>query len=328
MSPPRVFVTRRLPGNALQSLAARTQMDLWPGEVPPPKEELIRHARESEGLLSLVTDPVDRALLEQSPKLRVVSNMGVGYDNIDVAACTERGIAVGNTPGVLTDTTADLAFALLLAVARRLPEAKDYVLAGRWKTWDPSLLLGRDVHSATLGIFGLGQIGQAMAKRARGFGMRIVYFDKPKPSLEEELGLERLEKEGLLREADFVSLHVPLSSKTRHLIGAPELALMKPTAALINTSRGAVVDQLALVEALRAGRPGAAALDVTDPEPISPTDPLLKLPNALVVPHIGSASVQARAKMASLAVDNLLAGLEGRPLPHSVNPQVLSRPPT
>src|SRR5216684_285058 len=314
MSNPRVFVTRRLPGNALPVLAARTQMDLWPEEMPPPREELIRHARECEGLLTLVTDPVNRELLDQAPKLRVVSNMAVGYDNIDVAACTERGVAVGNTPGVLTDATADLAFALLLALARRLPEAREFVLAGRWKTWDPSLLLGRDVHGATLGIFGLGQIGQAMAKRARGFGMRIVYFDKPKPSVEEQL-----------READFVSLHVPLSPKTRHLIGAPELALMKPTAVLINTSRGAVVDPIALAEALRAGRPGAAALDVTDPEPISPTDPLLKLPNALVVPHIGSASVQARAKMASLAVDNLLAGLEGRPLPHCVNPQVLSR---
>ena len=327
MSNPRVFVTRRLPGNALPVLAARTQMDLWPEEMPPPREEMIRHARECEGLLTLVTDPVNRELLDQAPKLRVVSNMAVGYDNIDVAACTERGVAVGNTPGVLTDATADLAFALLMAVARRLPEAREFVLAGRWKTWDPSLLLGRDVHGATLGIFGLGQIGQAMAKRARGFGMRIVYFDKPKPSVEEQLGVARLEKDELLREADFVSLHVPLSPKTRHLIGAPELALMKPTAVLINTSRGAVVDPIALAEALRAGRPGAAALDVTDPEPISPTDPLLKLPNALVVPHIGSASVQARAKMASLAVDNLLAGLEGRPLPHCVNPQVLSRRP-
>jgi glyoxylate reductase len=293
--------------------------------MPPTREELIRHARECEGLLTLVTDPVNRELLEQAPKLRVVSNMAVGYDNIDVPACTERGVAVGNTPGVLTDATADLAFALLLAVARRLPEAREFVLAGRWKTWDPSLLLGRDVHGATLGIFGIGQIGQAMAKRARGFGMRIVYFDKPKPSVEEQLGAVRLEKDELLREADFVSLHVPLSPKTRHLIGAPELALMKPTAVLINTSRGAVVDPIALAEALRAGRPGAAALDVTDPEPISPTDPLLKLPNALVVPHIGSASVQARAKMASLAVENLLAGLEGKPLPHCVNPQVLSR---
>jgi glyoxylate reductase len=325
MSNPRVFVTRRLPGDALSVLAARTQIDLWPGEMPPPRDEMIRHARDCEGILTLVTDPVNRALLEQAPKLRVVSNMAVGYDNIDVAACTERGVAVGNTPGVLTDATADLAFALLLAAARRLPEAREFVLAGRWKTWDPSLLLGRDVHGATLGIFGMGQIGQAMAKRARGFGMRIVYSDKPKPSVEEQLGVVRLEKDELLREADFVSLHVPLSPKTRHLIGAPELAKMKPTAVLINTSRGAVVDPIALAEALRAGRPGAAALDVTDPEPISPTDPLLKLPNALVVPHIGSASVQSRTKMASLAVENLLAGLEGRPLPHSVNPQVVSK---
>jgi glyoxylate reductase len=324
MQNPRVFVTRELPGNALEVLKARTRMEVWPDPMPPTREQLIEKVRECDGLLTLVTDRVDRALLEAAPKLRVVSNMGVGYDNIDVAACTQRRIPVGNTPRVLTDATADLAFALLLAAARRLPEARDYVLEGRWKTWHPSLLLGRDVHGATLGIIGMGQIGRAMATRARGFGMKILYSDIQKPDLEAEIGAIRAEQNELLREADFVSLHVPFMPQTRHLIGATELALMKPTSVLINTSRGGVVDQAALVAALRAGRPGAAALDVTDPEPILASDPLLKLPNALVVPHIGSGSVQARAKMASLAVENLLAGLEGKPLVHSVNPQVLA----
>jgi len=325
MQNPRVFVTRDLPGNALEVLKARTRTEVWPEATPPSPEQLIDRVRECEGLLTLVTDRVDRSVLENAPRLRVVSNMGVGYDNIDVAACTERHIPVGNTPGVLTDATADLAFALLLAAARRLPEARDHVLQGRWKTWHPSLLLGRDVHAATLGIIGMGQIGQAMAARARGFGMKILYSDEQKPDVEARLGAIRVDQSELLREADFVSLHVPLMAQTRHLIGASELALMKPTALLINTSRGGVVDQAALVAALRAGRPGAAALDVTDPEPISPSDPLLKLPNALVLPHIGSASVQARTKMANLSVENLLAGLEGRPLVHCVNPQVFDQ---
>ncbi len=286
---------------------------------------LLAEAREAEGLLTLLTDRVDRELLARAPRLRAVSNMAVGYDNIDVAACTERRIAVGNTPGVLTETTADFAFALLMAAARRVVEADAFVRAGKWKTWDPGLLLGQDVHGATLGIAGMGQIGQAVARRARGFGMRILYTDEvARPQSEAETGAQRVDKDTLVREADFLTLHVPLTPHTRHFIGARELAMMKPTAWLINTSRGPVVDQRALAEALAAGRPAGAALDVTDPEPIPMDDPLLRLPNVILAPHIASASLATRSKMADMAVDNLLAALAGRRPPHCVNPEVFA----
>jgi glyoxylate reductase len=325
MAKPRVFVTRRLPGTALERLAAETEMHLWEGELPPPREVLLAEAREAEGLLTLLTDRVDRELLARAPRLRAVSNMAVGYDNIDVAACTERRIAVGNTPGVLTETTADFAFALLMAAARRVVEADAFVRAGKWKTWDPGLLLGQDVHGATLGIAGMGQIGQAVARRARGFGMRILYTDEvARPQSEAETGAQRVDKDTLVREADFLTLHVPLTPHTRHFIGARELAMMKPTAWLINTSRGPVVDQRALAEALAAGRPAGAALDVTDPEPIPMDDPLLRLPNVILAPHIASASLATRSKMADMAVDNLLAALAGRRPPHCVNPEVFA----
>ena len=323
MSKPRVFVARRMPGTALERLAAQTAMRLWDDELPPPRDVLLAAAREAEGLLTLLTDRVDQELLDQAPQLRAVSNMAVGFDNIDVAACTARRIAVGNTPGVLTETTADFAFALLMATARRVVEADAFVRAGRWKTWDPGLLLGQDVHGATIGIAGLGQIGQAIARRAHGFGMRILYTDEiPRPETEAATGAQRVDKDTLIREADFLTLHVPLMPETYHFIGARELALMKPTAVLINTSRGPVVDQKALAEALRAGRPAGAALDVTDPEPISMDDPLLTLPNVIIAPHIASASLATRSKMADMAVDNLLAGLEGRRPPNCVNPEV------
>jgi len=319
MPRPRVFVARQLPETALEPLVERTHLEVWKQPTPPPREVLLAEAREAEGLLTLLTEKVDRQLIDQAPKLRVVSNMAVGFDNIDVAACSERGIPVGNTPGVLTETTADLAFALMLAAARRLPEAIAYVTEGRWKTWDPNALLGQDIHGSTLGVIGMGQIGQAVARRGVGFGMRILYVGKERPQIQKETGARRVEKENLLRESDFVTLHLPLNAQTRHYIGRVELAMMKTTAVLINTSRGPVVDQAALTAALKEGRPGAAALDVTDPEPIAPDDPLLSLPNALIVPHIGSGSIRTRARMAGLAVANLLAGLEGRPLPHSVN---------
>jgi glyoxylate reductase len=278
-----------------------------------------------DGLITLLTDKVDAPLLDAAPSLRAVSNVAVGYDNIDVRACSARRIPVGNTPGVLTETTADFAFAMLMGLARRVAEADAYVRAGRWRTWSPTLLLGADVHGATLGLVGLGQIGAAMARRARGFGMRVLYVNRhPRPELETELGLRRVDKATLLAESDFLSLHVPLTPETRHWVGRAELAAMKPGAMLINTARGPVVDQAALAEALAEGRLGGAALDVTDPEPLPMDSPLLKLPNVLIAPHIASASHATRGLMASMAVDNLLAALEGRRPPNCVNPELFS----
>jgi glyoxylate reductase len=325
MSGPRVFVARKLPGIALDRLAKHTDMRLWQDDLPPPRATLLAEAREAEGLLTLLTDRVDPELIDQSPRLRAVSNMAVGFDNIDVPACTARRIAVGNTPGVLTDTTADFAFTLLMAAARRIVEADAFVRAGRWQTWDPGLLLGQDIHGATIGIAGMGQIGQAMARRAHGFGMRILYTDEiARPEIEAATGATRVDKQTLVREADFLTLHVPLMPETRHFIGRAELETMKPEAWLINTSRGPVVDQAALAEALRAGRPLGAALDVTDPEPIAMDDPLLSLPNVIIAPHIASGSLATRSQMAEMAVDNLLAGLAGQRPPNCVNPELFA----
>jgi glyoxylate reductase len=322
---PRVFVTRQLPGEALGRLGEHVELRVWEDELPPSREALVDIARGVEGLITLLTDRVDAPLLESSPSLRAVSNVAVGYDNIDVAACTARRIAVGNTPGVLTETTADFAFALLMGLARRVAEADAYVRAGKWRTWSPTLLLGSDVHGTTLGIAGLGQIGAAMARRARGFGMRVLYLNRhPRPELEAELGLWRVDKATLLAESDFLSLHVPLTPETRHWLGRAELAAMKPGAMLINTARGGVVDQIALAEALAGGRLGGAALDVTEPEPLPMDSPLLTLPNVLIAPHIASASHATRGRMASMAVDNLLAALDGRRPPNCVNPEVFS----
>ncbi len=256
------------------------------------------------------------------PSLKVVSNFAVGYDNIDVAACARHGVLVGNTPGVLTETTADLAWALMLAAMRRLPEGDRYVRAGSWRTWGPQLLMGGDIHGATLGIVGFGRIGQAVARRAAGFGMTVVYSTRTAApaAVEAALGARRVELDELLETSDIVSLHCPLVPETRGLIDAPALARMKPTAVLVNTSRGPVIDQAALAEALRSGAIAAAALDVTDPEPIAPDDPLLSLDNCLVVPHIASASRATRGKMASMAAANLIAGVRGEPLPNQVQP--------
>ncbi len=324
---PRVFVARRLPDEGLAPLAA-VEVDLWPDELPPPRATLLERVHGVDGLLSLLTDRVDDELLDAAgPGLRVVSNFAVGFDNIDVPACTRRGIPVGNTPGVLTETTADLAWALLMAAARRLPEGYDYVRAGRWLTWGPLLLLGPDIHHATLGIVGFGRIGREMAKRARGFDMRVLVHDAFPPSEEDQaaLGVEAVTMDALLAEADFVTLHVNLTPETRHLMGPEALAAMKPTAILVNTSRGPVVDQVALAAALRDGTIAAAALDVTDPEPMAADDPLLSLPNCLVVPHIASASRATRGRMAAMAAANLLAGVRGERLPTPVNPEVYDR---
>ena len=320
---PRVFVSRIIPDAGLDPIAAACEMDLWREELPPPRDELLRRVAGRDGILTLLTDRVDDGLLDAAgPQLKVVSNYAVGFDNIDVAACARRGVAVGNTPGVLTETTADLAWALLMAAARRLPEGDRYVRAGKWKTWGPMLLLGPDVHGATIGIVGFGRIGQAVARRAQGFGMEILYHDLQQlpDDVTRPLGATYLPLEELLPRCDFVSIHVNLSEETRGLINAKTLSWMKPTAVLVNTSRGPVVDQPALAEALRGGVIGAAALDVTDPEPIPMDDPLVGLDNCLIVPHIASASRATRAKMAEMAAANLLAGVRGEPLPTPVTP--------
>ena len=318
---PRVFVTRRIPEAGLAAVRAVAEVDLWDDELPPPREVLLERVRGVDGLLSLLTDRVDSKLLDAAgPGLKVVSNYAVGYDNIDVAACHERGVAVGNTPGVLTETTADLAFALLMAVARRLPESHDFVRQDRWQTWGPLLLLGVDIHGATLGIVGFGRIGREMARRAQGFGMRTLYHSRTQapPAVEAELGATFVSLDDLLAQSDFVSLHTALTEETRHLIDADALARMKAGAILINSSRGPVVDQAALADALRSGHLFGAGLDVTDPEPMRADDPLLTLPNCLVVPHIGSASVRTRDRMAEKAAANLIAGLRDVALPDAV----------
>lgn len=322
---PRVFVSRIIPDAGLRPVVQATEADVWPDELPPPRDELLRRVAGKHGLLALLTDPVDGELLDAAgPQLRVVSNFAVGFDNIDVPECTRRGIAVGNTPGVLTETTADLAFALLMAAARRLPEGYDYVRAGNWKTWGPMLLLGRDVHGSTLGIVGFGRIGREMARRAAGFGMRVLYYDVNRASAEDEemLAARSVALDELLAESDFVSLHTNLTPETRHLLDQAAFERMKEDAILINTSRGPVVDHDALYEALRDGTIGAAALDVTDPEPLPADHPLLTLPNCLVVPHVASASVATRDRMAEMAAANLLAGVRGERLPDCVNPEV------
>jgi lactate dehydrogenase-like 2-hydroxyacid dehydrogenase len=318
---PRVFVARRIPEDGLGPIAAACDADIWSDELPPPRDELLRRVAGCDGILTLLTDRVDDELLDAAgPALRVVSNYAVGYDNIDVAACARRGIAVGNTPGVLTETTADLAWALLMAAARRLPEGDRYVRAGSWRTWGPLLLLGPDVHDATIGIVGFGRIGQAVARRAQGFGMEILYHDVAElpADVTGPLAAAYVPLDALLARSDFVSLHVNLTADTRHLINATTLAAMKPTAVLVNTSRGPVVDQAALATALRDGSIWAAALDVTDPEPIPMDDPLVGLDNCLIVPHIASATRATRGKMAAMAAANLLAGVRGEPLPTPV----------
>jgi glyoxylate reductase len=322
---PRVFVSRRIPDEGLDLILAQTDADLWPDELPPERDELLRRVAGVDGFVSLLTDRVDDELLDRAgSQLRVVSNYAVGFDNVDVPACTRRGIAVGNTAGVLTETTADAAFALLMAAARRIPEAYDYVRQDRWKTWGPMLLLGPDVHHATLGILGFGRIGREVAKRGRGFDMQVLYYDVyPAPPEEEQrLGARRASMEEVLAASDFVTLHVNLTDETHHLMNRERLSLMKRSAILVNASRGPVVDPDALYEALRDGVIAGAALDVTEPEPLPGNHRLLTLPNCLVVPHIASASFATRGAMARIAAENLLAGMRRAPLPSFVNPEV------
>ncbi len=323
---PRVFVTRIIPDEGLDLIRENTEMDLWEGDLPPAHDVLLDHLKDKVGVVSLLTDRMDAALMDANPQLKVISNMAVGYDNIDIPAATERGIPIGNTPGVLTDTTADFAFTLLMATARRLVQGVDYVRAGKWKTWGPKLLMGQDIHGATLGILGFGRIGQGMAKRASGFGMHVLYYDVyRRQDLEESMGVMYADLDTLLSESDFITIHTDLNPNTRHMFNAEAFGKMKKNAILINTARGPVVDPDALYHALKDGQILAAALDVTEPEPIPMDSPLLTLENCLIVPHIASASVATRGKMAEMAAQNLLAGLDGEKLPTCVNPQVYQK---
>jgi glyoxylate reductase len=307
----RVFVTRRLPGDALERLAAEHQVDIWEGRLQPSHAKLLEKAREAEGLLCLLTDRITREVIECCGDLKAISNYAVGVDNVDVGAATERGIPVGFTPDVLTEATADATFALMLAAARRVVEGDQIVRAGRWLTWEPTLLLGQDVYGKTLGIVGMGRIGKAVARRAEGFGMEVIQH-----SWSSGVPLEEL-----LERSDFVSLHAPLNDATRGMIGEDQLRRMKSTAILVNTARGGLIDSGALSRALAGSWIAAAALDVADPEPIPKGHPLLDAPNLILNPHTASASIEARTAMADLAVDNLLAGLAGEPMPKCVNPQ-------
>ena len=317
----RVFVSRRLPGRALEQLrAAGHDVDHWDEELPPPPGVLAARLHQADAVLSMLTEQFPRPLLASLSRLRVVANMAVGYDNLDPAAAAELGIWVTNTPGVLAETTADFAFALLLAAARRVAESDRDVRAGGWKTWSPTGFLGQDIHGATLGVVGLGQIGDAVARRARGFGMRVLYTARsPKQATEAAIGAEWSSFEALLAAADFVSIHVPLTPETHHLFDAAAFARVKPGAVLVNTARGGVIDQDALVRALRRGRLAAAALDVTDPEPLPLAHPLFTFPNVLITPHIASASEATRSRMAEMAAANILAVLAGGEPPNAVN---------
>ena len=319
-------MTRILPKEAMDRVNSFCDAKTWDGPLPPPRDVLEENVVNIEGLLSLLTDKIDAALMDKAPKLKVISNYAVGFDNVDVPAATKRGIIVGNTPGVLTETTADLAFALMMAAGRRIVEGDKEVRAGKWKTWGPMILLGQDIHGATLGIIGLGRIGASVARRAKGFGMKIIYYDIIRnENVEKELGIQYTDLNSLLSQSDFITIHTNLTKETHHLISSKQFELMKRTGILVNTSRGPIVDNMALYEALRSKKIAYAGLDVTEPEPLPADHPLLTLDNVIVVPHIASASVASRTKMGLMAADNLIAGLKGEMLPNPVNPQVLKK---
>lgn len=316
----KIVVTRQIPEAGLALLRDRGEVTIWEDELPPSAEELDALLGDADGALTLLTDKIDGEVLDKHPNLKVVSNFAVGYDNIDADAATERGVLVCNTPDVLTAATADHTWALLMSAARRIPESIEYVRDGKWRTWGPLLLLGQEISGATLGIVGLGRIGKEVAKRAGGFGMRVLAHDEYQDTaFAAANNVEYTDLDTVLREADFLTLHVALTPETRHLIGAAQFAAMKPTAILINASRGPVVDTDALVTALQSGQILAAALDVTDPEPLRADHPLANMPNCIVVPHTASATVQTRDAMATLAARNLVAGLAGEKPPASVN---------
>ncbi|MFJ7829762.1 2-hydroxyacid dehydrogenase [Peribacillus sp. NPDC097264] len=323
---PKVYITRKMPDQIVNGLSEKFEVTMWQDETTPvPREVLEKEIVEVDGLFCLLTEQIDESLMEKATNLKIIANMAVGYNNIDLQSATDKGIMVTNTPGVLTETTADLTFALLLATARRLVEATGYLKSGQWKTWSPMQLTGQDVHGATIGIIGLGRIGKALAKRAKGFDMNLVYYNRSRKLEEEkELGIEFVSLEELLKISDFVCVLVPLTSQTSYMIGAEQLALMKKTAVLINTARGDIVDERALYQALVNQEIWAAGLDVFEEEPVPLDHPLLTLPNVVTLPHIGSASIATRMKMASLAAENLMAGLTGALPGNLVNPELTS----
>jgi glyoxylate reductase len=327
MSKPKVFVTRVIPAAGLDRVRSSCDAEVWPEPLPPPPAVLREKAKDCEGLLALLTDRIDAPLMDACPKLRVVSNYAVGFNNVDIAAATERGIRVGNTPGVLTDATADLAFALMISAARRVVEGHQYTLSGAWKTWEPMGHIGQDMNGRTVGIVGMGRIGFALAKRCRGgWGMNVVYNDLHRSEeAERELGARRVDLDVLLAESDFVSLHANLTEGTHGMFDAAAFRKMKRTAVFVNTARGPLVVEKDLHDALKSGVIFAAGLDVTDPEPPRADNPLLALPNCIVAPHVASATVATRTAMANIAADNLIAGLDGRKLPHWVNPEAAGK---
>lgn len=319
---PRVFVSRRIPQVGLDLIKPHCEAEIWPEHLPPAYDVLRDKIRDCEGLISLLTDRIDGPLLDAAPKLKVVSNYAVGFNNVDLAAATKRGIRVGNTPGVLTEATADIAVTLMLAAARRLGESTQDARQGRWKTWDPLGWLGQDLVNRTLGVVGMGRIGYALAKKLHhGWNMKVLYSDvNPRADVEKDLKATRVDLDTLLRESDFVSVHTDLNPDTKGLFNKDRFAKMKPTAVFVNTARGPIVDQVALAEALRNKTIFAAGLDVTDPEPLPPDHELLHLPNCVVAPHIASATVHTRNEMARICAENLIAGLTGKPMPACVNP--------
>ncbi|RLG74036.1 MAG: D-glycerate dehydrogenase [Thermoprotei archaeon] len=325
---PKLFITRQLPGKAIEKLREYYDVEVWPHYPPPPRDVLLNKAEEADALATLLTDKIDCELISNAPKLRIIAQYAVGYDNIDVKCATRYGVYVTNTPGVLTETVADHTWALILAISRRILESDDYVRKGEWHRsgtgWHPMMMLGYDVHGKTLGIIGLGRIGSAVARRARGFNMKILYYDhRRKPELEKELRVKYVPLDTLLREADIVSLHVPLTKETYHMIGEKELRLMKKTAFLINTARGAVVDTKALIKALKEGWIAGAALDVHEQEPLPPNHPLYQFKNVILTPHTGSASWETRIKMADIVAENLMAFAKGEIPPTLVNKEVI-----
>ncbi len=327
---PRVFVTRRLPKAGLEKIRELFEVDLWEEYTPPPRDVLLEKARVSDALVTLLTDRIDRELLDNAPNLRIISQYAVGYDNIDVEYATKKGVYVTNTPGVLTDSTADLTMAILLAISRRVVEADNFVREGEWESrgtgWHPLMLLGRELKGKTLGIIGMGRIGRAVARRALGFGMKIIYYDVNRlpDELEKELQATYVALEELLSRSDFVSIHAPLTKSTYHLIGERELRLMKKTAYLVNTARGAIIDTDALVKALKEGWIAGAALDVFEQEPLPSSHKLIRLKNVVLTPHIGSATIEARTAMALKVYENLAAFLRGEVPPDIVNREVVS----